>query len=59
VHVQPHDSQADAIKTLTFWHVKQITIEELLGVEKTCCIMRFPCDCKALVGNRNVFALIL
>ena len=34
-----------AITALTFHKLKQITIkEESLGVQKTCCIARFPCD---------------
>jgi len=40
---------ADAITALTFRKLKQTTINESLGVGKTRCIARFPCDSTALV----------
>jgi len=40
---------AGAITALTFRKLKEITIKELLGVGKTCCTARFPCDSTAFL----------
>jgi len=40
---------AVAIKALTFRKLKQKTIKQSLGVGKTCCIARFPCDSTAFL----------
>jgi len=40
---------AGAITALTFHKLKQIAIKESLGVGKTRCIARFPCDSMTLV----------
>jgi len=46
-HIQSAFSRqmtAGALTALTFRKLKQITIKESLGIGKTCCSMRFPCD---------------
>jgi len=40
---------AGAVTALTFRKLKQITIKESLGVGKTRCIARFPCDSTELL----------
>jgi len=40
---------AGAITALTFRKLKQITIKESWGVERTRCIARFPCDARFLL----------
>jgi len=45
---------AGATTALTFRKLKQMTIKESLGVGKTCCIARFPCDSTAFLCNLEI-----
>jgi len=45
------------VPALTFRMLQQVTIKESLGVGKTCCIARFPCDSAAFLFSLQVMQL--